>query len=280
MPRRSSARSRCSRSMAEGARPAQRRARRGDRPIPGLPRRRRRRHGQLDRGVPAAADDAVPGTILRAQCVAQEHARTADGLIEFAPIERLHAPVQPASSTWSSTASSTSPRSVRGRCRWGPFERCGSDSTSDLPVLRGLGVPGPSRGPARASATARRSPACTADSPTAGDRRRPIDEDDLARDRATPSATGSTCTPTLLPAGSIEPMARLREDAAAYSAAYDAAIAQVEAFERSRYWQLTAPLRWVTGRRGRSISLLKAQRCALFAHASAPATSCQLACSR
>jgi hypothetical protein len=42
----------------------------------------------------AAAVDA-PGTVLRAQCVAQEHARTPDRLIEFAPIEGFSAPYNP-----------------------------------------------------------------------------------------------------------------------------------------------------------------------------------------
>ena len=63
--------------------------------------------------------------------------------------------------------------------------------------------------------------------------------------------------PSLVPAGSLEALAKSRDEAAAFAAAYEAAVAQVDAFERSRYWRLTAPLRWVTGRRGASISLLK-----------------------
>jgi hypothetical protein len=62
-----------------------------------------------------------------------------------------------------------------------------------------------------------------------------------------------------VPAGSLEALAKSRDEAAAFAAAYEAAVAQVDAFERSRYWRMTAPLRWVTGRRGASISLVKAR---------------------
>jgi hypothetical protein len=63
--------------------------------------------------------------------------------------------------------------------------------------------------------------------------------------------------PTLVPAGSIEPIAQLREEAAALSAAHTAALARIEAFERSRYWRMLAPLRWLTSQRGASISKAK-----------------------
>jgi glycosyltransferase involved in cell wall biosynthesis/SAM-dependent methyltransferase len=201
----------------------------------------------------AAAVNA-PGTVLRAQCVAQEHARTPDGLIEFAPIEGFSAPYNPEFDLVQHRQFNQSPI-----CSWavplGAVHALRLRFDDELPVLedweflvRAAGLLGVSNRSAFTSVYRRFTDGWGST--------KTIDETTWL-ETAYAIRNRLDMTPTLLPAGSIEPMARLREDAAAMTAAYDAAIAQVEAFERSRYWKLTAPLRWVTGRRGASISLLK-----------------------
>ena len=201
-----------------------------------------------------AAADAAPGAVLRAQCVAQEHARTPDGLIEFAPIEGFSAPYNPDFDLVQHRQFNQTPI-----CSWavpvGAARALRLRFDDDLPVLEDweflvraaelLGVS--NRG--EFTSVYRRFTDGWGSTKTVHEK--------IWLETAYAIRNRLDMTPTLLPAGSIEPMARLREDAAAMSAAYDAAIAQVQAFERSRFWKMTAPLRWVTSRRGASISMLK-----------------------
>jgi len=201
-----------------------------------------------------AAAVRAPGTVVRAQCVAQEHASTPDGLIDFAPIEGFSAPYNPEFDLVQHRQFNQSPI-----CSWavpmGAVRAFRLRFDDELPVLedweflvRAAGLLGVSNRSAFTSVYRRFTDGWGST--------KSIDEA-VWLETAYAIRNRLDMTPTLLPAGSIEPMARLREDAAAMSAAYDAAMAQVEAFERSRYWKLTAPLRWITGRRGASISLLK-----------------------
>jgi SAM-dependent methyltransferase len=201
-----------------------------------------------------AAADAKPGTILRAQCVAQEHARTLEGLIEFAPIEGFSAPYNPEFDLVQHRQFNQTPI-----CSWavpmGAVHALRLRFDDDLPVLedwefliRAAALLGVSNRSAFTSVYRRFTDGWGST--------KTVDED-IWLDTAHAIRRRLDEIPTLLPAGSIEPMARLREDAAALSTAYAAAVFQVEAFERSRYWKLTAPLRWVTGRRGSSISMIK-----------------------
>jgi len=201
-----------------------------------------------------AAADQQPGTILRAQCVAQEHAHTPEGLIEFAPIEGFSAPYNPDFDLVQHRQFNQSPI-----CSWavpmGAVRALRLRFNDDLAVLedweflvRAAGFLGVSNRPAFTSVYRRFTDGWGST--------KTVDED-VWLYTAKAIRNRLDLAPTLLPAGSIEPIARLREDAAAMSAAYDVAIAQVEAFERSRYWKLTAPLRWVTSRRGASISMIK-----------------------
>ena len=201
-----------------------------------------------------AAAESAPGAILRAQCVAQEHARTPDGLIEFAPIEGFSAPYNPEFDLVQHRQFNQTPI-----CSWavptGAARALRLRFDDDLAVLedweflvRGAELLGVSNRPAFTSVYRRFTDGWGST--------KTVDEQ-IWLETAYAIRNRLDMTPTLLPAGSIEPMARLREDAAAMSAAYDAAIAQVHAFERSRFWKMTAPLRWVTGRRGASISMLK-----------------------
>ena len=203
----------------------------------------------------AAAVDG-PGQILRTQCVAQEHARTPDGLIEFAPIEGFSAPYNPDFDLVQHRQLNQSPI-----CSWavpmGAVHALRLWFDDDLPVLedweflvRAAGLLGVSNRPAFTSVYRRFTDGWGST--------KTVDEQ-IWLDTASAIRHRLDRTPMLLPAGSAGPLAKLREEAAAMSAAYEAAIAQVEAFERSRYWRLTAPLRWITSRRGSSISMLKAR---------------------
>ncbi|HSL74384.1 MAG TPA: methyltransferase domain-containing protein [Ilumatobacteraceae bacterium] len=57
-------------------------------------------------------------------------------------------------------------------------------------------------------------------------------------------------SPLLLPPGSVGRIVALLRDAEIRDRSYASAVARVEALERSRYWRATAPLRWLSARRG------------------------------
>jgi SAM-dependent methyltransferase len=201
-----------------------------------------------------AADAAAPGTILRAQCVAQEHQRTPGALIDYSPIAGFDAAYNPEFDLIQHRQLNQTPI-----CSWavpmGAVRAMRMQFDETLPVcedweflVRAAGLLGVSNRSAFTSVYRR----FTDGWGTTKTIHQQIWDETAAMIRHRFDAA-----PTLMPAGSNAPIARLRDEAAAYAAAYSAAIAQVEAFERSRYWRMTAPLRWLTSRRGDTISLLK-----------------------
>ena len=203
-----------------------------------------------------AAHEAGPGTILRAQCAVQEHRRTADARIDYEPTGGFDAPFNREFDMVQHRQLNQTPI-----CSWavpmGAVRALRLRFDEELPVcedweflVRAAEFLGVSNRPGFTSVYRRF---------TDGWGSMTTVEQEIWDDTALLIRYRLDARPSLLPAGSLEPLAKLREEAAAYAAAYDAAIAQVEAFERSRYWRLTAPLRWVTSRRGDTISLLKAR---------------------
>ena len=201
-----------------------------------------------------AAHDASPGTILRAQCAVQEHRRTRDALIDYEPTGGFDAPFNRGFDLVQHRQLNQSPI-----CSWavpmGAVRALHMRFDDTLPVcedweflVRAASLLGVSNRPAFTSVYRRFTDGWG--STNRIDQRIWDDTAQLIRDRL-------DSTPTLMPAGSVEPIARLREDAAALSAAHSAALARIDAFERSRYWRMTASMRWVTSRRGPTISLLK-----------------------
>ncbi|HSM67052.1 MAG TPA: glycosyltransferase family A protein, partial [Ilumatobacteraceae bacterium] len=203
-----------------------------------------------------AAHDTAPGTILRAQCVVQEHRRTADARIDYEPTGGFDVPFNREFDFVQHRQLNQTPI-----CSWavpmGAVRALRLRFDEALPVcedweflVRAAELVGVSNRPEFTSVYRRF---------TDGWGSMTTIEQQIWDDTARMIRYRLDSRPTLLPAGSVEPLARLREDAAAMSAAYDAAIAQVHAFERSRYWRLTSPLRWLTSRRGDTISLAKAR---------------------
>jgi SAM-dependent methyltransferase len=212
-----------------------------------------------------AAHDAAPGTILRAQCAVQEHRRTSDARIDYEPTGGFDTPFnrefdmvqhrqlnQTPICSWAVPTAAV--RALRLR-----FDE-------QLPVcedweflVRAAELLGVSNRPAFTSVYRRFTDGWG--SMTSIDQQ-------IWDDTALSIRYRLDARPSLLPAGSLEPLARSREEAAAYAAAYAAAVSQVEAFERSRYWRMTAPLRWITSRRGDRISGAKARVRALLAQRS------------
>jgi SAM-dependent methyltransferase len=203
-----------------------------------------------------AAHEQAPGTILRAQCVVQDHRRTTDALVDYEPTGGFYAPYnrefdfiqhrqlnQTPICSWAVPMAAV--RALRLR-----FDE-------ELPVcedweflVRAAELLGVSN---RAEFTSvyRRF--------TDGWGSMTTVQQEIWDDTALTIRYRLDARPSLVPAGSLEALAKSRDEAAAFAAAYEAAIAQVDAFERSRYWRMTAPLRWVTGRRGSTISLVKAR---------------------
>jgi hypothetical protein len=58
-------------------------------------------------------------------------------------------------------------------------------------------------------------------------------------------------SPLLLPAGSVRRLSQLLEDVDEQQQRSSRALDRIAAMERSRYWRITAPLRWITSRRRR-----------------------------
>jgi SAM-dependent methyltransferase len=217
-----------------------------------------------------AAHDAAPGTVLRAQCVVQEHRRTSDARIDYEPTGGFDTPFNREFDMVQHRQLNQTPI-----CAWAaPMEAVRAlrlRFDEDLPVcedweflVRAAELLGVSNRPEFTSVYRRFTDGWG--SMTSIEQQIWDDTARLIRDRL-------DGRPTLLPAGSVEPLARLREEAAALSAAHAAAVAQVEAFERSRYWRMTAPLRWVTSRRGDRISGVKARVRALLAQRSGDGTT-------
>lgn len=203
-----------------------------------------------------AAHDAAPGTVLRAQCVVQEHRRTTDARIAYEPTGGFDVAFNREFDFVQHRQLNQTPI-----CSWavpmGAVRALRLRFDEALPVcedweflVRAAELLGVSNRPEFTSVYRRF---------TDGWGSMTTVEQQIWDDTARMIRYRLDGRPTLLPAGSVEPLARLREDAAAMSAAYDAAIAQVHAFERSRYWRMTAPLRWITSRRGDTISLAKAR---------------------
>lgn len=202
------------------------------------------------------AHDAAPGTILRAQCAVQEHRRTTDARIDYEPTGGFDAPFNREFDFVQHRQLNQTPI-----CSWavpmGGVRAVRLRFDEELPVcedweflVRAAELFGVSNRPEFTSVYRRF---------TDGWGSMTSIEQDIWDDTALLIRYRLDARPSLLPAGSFEPLAETREEAAAYAAAYAAAIAQVEAFERSRYWRMTAPLRWVTSRRGHTISHLKAR---------------------
>ncbi len=223
----------------------------------------------------AAAVDA-PGTVLRAQCVAQEHARTPDGLIEFAPIEGFSAPYNPEFDLVQHRQFNQSPI-----CSWavpmGAVHALRLRFDDELPVLedweflvRAAGLLGVSNRSAFTSVYRRFTDGWGST--------KTIDEA-IWLETAYAIRNRLDMTPTLLPAGSIEPMARLREDAAAMTAAYDAAIAQVAGLRTIAVLEADRTTALGDGPAGR-VDLVAEAQAERGQRAHRPATSCQLASRR
>ena len=201
-----------------------------------------------------AAHERSPGMVLRAQCVVQEHRQTADAQIDYEPTAGFDAPYNREFDFIQHRQLNQTPI-----CSWAvPMEavralRLRFDES--LPVcedweflVRAAELLGVSNRPEFTSVYRRF---------TDGWGSMTTVQQQIWDDTALTIRYRLDARPSLVPAGSLEALAKSRDEAAAFAAAYEAAVAQVDAFERSRYWRLTAPLRWVTGRRGASISLLK-----------------------
>ena len=203
-----------------------------------------------------AAHETGPGTILRAQCAVQEHRRTSDARIDYEPTGGFDAPfnrefdmVQHRQLNQTPICSWAIPMGAARALRLRFDEELAVCEDWEF-LVRAAEFLGVSNRPEFTSVYRRF---------TDGWGSMTTIEQEVWDDTALLIRYRLDARPSLLPAGSLEPLAKSREEAAAYAAAYDAAIAQVEAFERSRYWRLTAPLRWVTSRRGDTISLVKAR---------------------
>jgi glycosyltransferase involved in cell wall biosynthesis len=200
------------------------------------------------------AADTGPGTILRSQCAVQEHRRTPDALVAYAPTGGFDAPFNPEFDFIQHRQLNQSPI-----CSWavplGAVHALRLRFDDELPVcedweflIRAASLLGVTN---RLTFTSvyRRFTDGWGSTKTIHER--------IWLDTSRAIRLRLDAQPTLVPAGSIEPIARLREQAAALSAAHTVALARIEAFERSRYWRLLAPIRWLTSQRGASISKAK-----------------------
>jgi SAM-dependent methyltransferase len=203
-----------------------------------------------------AAHDAAPGTILRTQCVVQEHRRTTGARIDYEPTGGFDVPFNREFDFVQHRQLNQTPI-----CSWavpmGAVRALRLRFDEELPVcedweflVRAAELLGVSNRPEFTSVYRRF---------TDGWGSMTTVEQQIWDDTALMIRYRLDARPTLVPAGSLETLAESREAAAAFAAAYEAAVAQVEAFERSRYWRMTAPLRWITSRRGDTISHLKAR---------------------
>ncbi|HSL73191.1 MAG TPA: methyltransferase domain-containing protein [Ilumatobacteraceae bacterium] len=203
-----------------------------------------------------AAHDAAPGTVLRAQCVVQEHRRTLDARIDYEPVGGFDAPFNREFDLVQHRQLNQTPI-----CAWavpmGAVRALHLRFDEQLPVcedweflVRAAELLGVSNRDAFTSIYRRF---------TDGWGSVTTIQQQIWDDTALAIRLRLDARPTLVPAGSIEPIARLREQAAALSAAHANALARIEALERSRYWRMTAPLRWLTSRRGPAISHAKAR---------------------
>lgn len=203
-----------------------------------------------------AAHDASPGTVLRAQCVVQDHRRTTGSQIDYEPVEGFSAPYAREFDFVQHRQLNQTPI-----CSWavplGGVRALRLRFDEQLPVcedweflVRAAELLGVSNREEFTSVYRRF---------TDGWGSMTTIEQQTWDDTARSIRLQLDSRPTLVPPGSLEPIARLREDAAALSAAHANALARIEALERSRYWRASAPLRWLTSQRGAVVSNLKAR---------------------
>ena len=200
------------------------------------------------------AAEARPGTVVRTQCAVQEHRRTTDALHDYEPTGGFDTPFNTRFDFIQHRQLNQTPI-----CSWavpvGAARALRLRFDDELPVCEDWEFL------VRAASYLDVSNRVTFTSVyrrfTDGWGSRLTIHDDVWLRTALHIRSRLDNTPTLVPAGSIEPIVELQEEAAKLAAGYSAAIAQLEAFQRSRYWRLLAPLRWLTARRGTLISRAK-----------------------